>query len=137
MKTFRSDISNTEFPVSEKISAKTIRHSVLSLIQKDYPQFSHENYLSRSELNNYREKAISDYLVEEIGELSELEKTVLTSLTRNKTLTDKIEIEEKQILTFGQRVADKVATFGGSWTFIISFGVYFYLDFHQCILAYQ
>jgi uncharacterized membrane protein len=124
MKTFRSDISNTEFPVSEKISAKTIRHSILSMIQKDNPQFSHESYLSRSELNNYREKAISHYLVEEIGELSELEKTVLTSLTKNKTLTDKIEIEENQILTFGQRIADKVATFGGSWTFIISFGVF-------------
>jgi uncharacterized membrane protein len=26
-------------------------------------------------------------------------------------------------LTFGQRVADKIAAFGGSWTFIISFGV--------------
>src|SRR5229473_1456935 len=31
------------------------------------------------------------------------------------------EIEER--LTFGQRIADKVATFGGSWTFILSFGV--------------
>lgn len=26
-------------------------------------------------------------------------------------------------LTFGQRIADKIAEFGGSWTFIISFGV--------------
>ncbi|MCB0445112.1 MAG: DUF1003 domain-containing protein, partial [Gelidibacter sp.] len=29
--------------------------------------------------------------------------------------------------TLGQRVADKVATFGGSWTFIISFGVFLIL----------
>jgi hypothetical protein len=34
MKTFRSDISTKEFPISEKVSAKTIRHSILSLIQK-------------------------------------------------------------------------------------------------------
>ncbi len=27
----------------------------------------------------------------------------------------------KETLTFGQRAADKIATFGGSWTFIISF----------------
>jgi len=27
----------------------------------------------------------------------------------------------KENLTFGQRAADKIATFGGSWTFIISF----------------
>ena len=124
MKTFRSDISNKEFPISEKISAKTIRHSILDLIQKDFPQFSHESYISRGELNIYREKAISDYLVKEVGELSELEKTVLSSVNNNNTLTDKIEGDESQLLTTGQRIADKVATFGGSWTFIISFGVF-------------
>jgi len=128
MKTFRSDLSNTEFPVSEKVSATTIRHSILNLIQKDNPQFSHEGFLSKSELNNYREKAISDYMVKEIGELTELEKTVLTSLTNNTTLTDKIDdSDEIQTLTTGQRVADKVASFGGSWTFIISFGVFIFI----------
>ncbi len=127
METFRSDISNIDFPISEKVSATTIRHSILNLIQKDNPQFSHESYLALSELNNYREKAISDYLVKEIGELTELEKTVLTSVTNNNTLTDKIDIDEKQILTPGQRIADKVASFGGSWTFIISFGVFIFI----------
>ena len=124
MKTFRSDISYKEFPVSEKVSAKTIRHSILDLIQKDFPQFSHESFISRDELNIYREKAISDYLVKEVGELNELEKTVLSSVNNNNTLTDKIEGDENQRLTTGQRIADKVATFGGSWTFIISFGVF-------------
>jgi len=124
MKTFRSDVSNKEFPISERISAKTIRHSILDLIQKDNPQFSHESYLSLGELNKYREKAISDYMVKEVGELSDLEKTVLTSIKGNTTLTDKIEGEEGQSLAIGQRIADKVALFGGSWTFIISFGVF-------------
>jgi uncharacterized membrane protein len=124
MKTFRSDISNLEFPISEKVSAKTIRHSILSIIQNDHPEFSHESNLSLSELKVYREKAISDYLVKEIGELSDLEKTVLTSLTNNTTLTDKIDGEGQQIRTVGERIADKVASFGGSWTFIISFGVF-------------
>jgi uncharacterized membrane protein len=125
MKTFSSDLSNIEFPVSEKVSAKTIRHSILDLIQKDNPQFSHESFLSKSELNNYREKALSEYMVKEIGELTELEKTVLASLRNNTTLTDKIDDgDENQTLTTGQRVADKVASFGGSWKFIISFGVF-------------
>jgi uncharacterized membrane protein len=30
-------------------------------------------------------------------------------------------IEEEE--TFGERIADRVASFGGSWTFIVSFGV--------------
>ena len=124
MSTFRSDISKIEYPVTEKVSARTIRHSVLNLIQKDHPHFTHDSSLSQSELSLYREKAISDYLVKELGELSELDKTVLDSLTGNTILTDKLDGESQQALTFGQRIADKVASFGGSWTFIISFGVF-------------
>lgn len=124
MSTFRSDISKIEYPVTEKVSARTIRHSVLNLIQKDHPHFTHDGFLSQSELSLYREKAISDYLVKELGELSELDKTVLDSLTGNTILTDKLDGESQQVLTFGQRIADKVASFGGSWTFIISFGVF-------------
>jgi uncharacterized membrane protein len=30
--------------------------------------------------------------------------------------------EEEELLTFGERIADRVAAFGGSWTFIITFG---------------
>jgi len=124
MKTFHSDISNKEYPISERVSAKTIRHSILDLIEKDYPQFSHDSYLSLNELNIYREKAVNGYLAKEIGELTELEKTVLNSLNKNSTLTDKLDTEEKQILSTGQKIADRVASFGGSWTFIISFGVF-------------
>ncbi|MFA7044297.1 MAG: DUF1003 domain-containing protein [Bacteroidales bacterium] len=94
------------------------------MIQKENPQFSHESHLSFSELNKYRGKAISDYMVKEMGALSELEKTVLAAIKGNSTITDKIEGEEGQSLTIGQRIADKVALFGGSWTFIISFGVF-------------
>ncbi|MCE5320762.1 MAG: DUF1003 domain-containing protein [Bacteroidales bacterium] len=124
MATFISDLSKKEFPVSEKISAKTVRHSILNLIQKENPQFSHDSFLSRGELDVYREKSISEYLIKETGELSELEKTVLSSVTGNSTLTDKIDSDDLQKLSFGQKIADKVASFGGSWTFIISFLVF-------------
>jgi uncharacterized membrane protein len=125
MKTFTSDLTGKEFPISDRVSAKTIRHSLLELIQKEHPDFSHSNYLSLSELNLFREKYITDYLLKDIRELTGLEKTLLTtSLATNTTLTDKMDGDEQQSLSFGQRIADKVATFGGSWTFIISFGVF-------------
>jgi Predicted membrane protein len=124
MTTFRSDLSNIEFPISEKVSAKTIRHSILHLIQKDNPKFTHDSNLSLSELNVYRGRVISDYLIKEVGELSELEKMVLTSVTSNSTLTDKLDGDEQKPLTAGQLIADKVASFGGSWTFIISFSLF-------------
>jgi len=123
MKTFRSDISGKEFPVAEKISGKSVRQSLMSLIQTDHPQFTTDKNLSVTELNTYREKYISEYLVKQVGELTELEQTVMTSLTDRTTLSDKLDGDETQTYTFGQRIADKVASFGGSWTFIITFGV--------------
>jgi uncharacterized membrane protein len=127
MDTFRSDLSKNVFPIKERVSAKLIRHSVLDLIKKDNPEFSENNFLSISELNEYRKKYISDYLLNEIGELSELEKRVLGALTDKTTITDKLEDDEESKLTFGQRIADKVATFGGSWKFISMFGVFLLL----------
>jgi uncharacterized membrane protein len=124
MNSFISDISNQEFPNNERVSGKTLRISILNLIQADYPQFTKESYLSLGELNKYREKYISEFLSGQIGELSELEKTVLDSITNQTTLSDKIDGDESKKLTFGQRIADKVAGFGGSWTFIISFGLF-------------
>lgn len=124
MKTFKSDLSKKEFPIAEKVAAQTVRHSLLNYIQKDNPDFSHDKSLAITELNFYREKYISDYLVQEMGELNHLEKTVLSSLTEETLLTDKIEAEEGQTFTLGQRVADKVASFGGSWNFIIMFGAF-------------
>jgi uncharacterized membrane protein len=121
METFISDLSQQQFPESERVSAKTIRHSILHLMQKDNPGINHNSFVSVSELNRYRERYITDFLTREVGELNELEKTVLDSISKNSTLTDKLDGDEKQSSTLGQRVADKVATFGGSWTFIISF----------------
>lgn len=43
----------------------------------------------------------------------------------DKEIQSLVEFDDKsEVRTFGQRVADKVATFGGSWTFIISFMVF-------------
>jgi uncharacterized membrane protein len=42
-------------------------------------------------------------------------------LLRNQ-VSRNLNVEEDERMTFGERIADKVASFGGSWTFIITFG---------------
>ncbi|MDD5185994.1 MAG: DUF1003 domain-containing protein [Paludibacter sp.] len=127
METFKSDFSNKKFPVSEKISGKMVRQSILEIIQKEKPEFTKNSYLSDSELNTFRQKYVEVFLTKQIGELTSLERTVLDSLKDKTTLTDKIDDEDLQDITIGQRIADKVAIFGGSWTFIISFGVFLFI----------
>jgi uncharacterized membrane protein len=121
-KTFISDLSKKVFAVNERVSAASLGSSIFSTIQKEHPEFSPSSFLSLSELNVYREKYIADYLVKEIGELSELENTVISALKEKDTITDKVEERDSDNLTMGQFLADKVARFGGSWRFIIAFG---------------
>jgi uncharacterized membrane protein len=122
MKTFISDLSQKEYPILEMVIGSSIRHSVLGLIQQDFPDFGETSKCSMSELNEYREKYITYTLQTEIGDLTQLEHTVLKTMSKNTTISGKGSKKEKD--TIGQKVADKVATFGGSWTFIISFIVF-------------
>jgi uncharacterized membrane protein len=123
---FVSALSKTEFPESEKVHGGAIREPILELIQKDYPEFTSEQDISVGEMNLYREKYIAAYLSKEIGELSDLENTVMDSLNSEKLLVSNLA-DDTMDFTVGQKVADKVATFGGSWTFIITFGIFILL----------
>jgi uncharacterized membrane protein len=124
METFISDLSHNEFPISDRISGRMIRQSILNLIEKEDPEFAANNSLAISELNAYREKYIEEFFTNQLGELSASDKTVLDALKDNTILTDKLDGEEIQDMTYGQQIADKVADFGGSWTFIISFTLF-------------
>jgi len=120
VKTFVSDLSNKEYPLTDLVSGKTVRKSIFDQICRDHPQFSKDCNLAISELNVYRQKYIASFLAKEIGELSELEETVLGSMQSRQTLVDKLE-DTSEELTTGQKLADIVATFGGSWKFIVTF----------------
>lgn len=121
MKKFVSDLSKREFPLSEKISGRLIRQSIFSLMKSEHPDLTKNSVFSVSELKEYSEKYIANFLSKQVGELSELEQNVVRSMTDNTTIVNDEDDDDEQNTTLGQRVADKVAVFGGSWTFIILF----------------
>lgn len=53
--------------------------------------------------------------------LDDSERAVLEQVEQRKVLTTQLR-DHPEELTFGQRLADRVATFGGSWRFILIFG---------------
>ena len=120
MNTFRSDLSGKEFPENERVSAKNLRQSLFHFINKTHPNFSKSCFLSIEEMNDYREKYISEFLNKKLGNLTEVEKQVIQSVSKNTMISTEVE-EDEQEITFGQKLADKVAEFGGSWGFIIFF----------------
>lgn len=121
MKTFISDVSMKEFDTTEMIKAKSIRKSLFDFIANDVSNFSLNSKLSIDELNFYRQKYISEKLINEVGELNDLKVQVLESIKKSDLITNETQIDHNSKDTLGERIADKVADFGGSWTFILSF----------------
>lgn len=57
-------------------------------------------------------------------ELSQREKKVVERIARRLAVSRNLSREYEENRTFGQRLADRVAEIGGSWSFIIGFGVF-------------
>ena len=67
---------------------------------------------------------LNEMMKSEEIQLKALNALVEESLNEEKLLSHKLaELEMDDTEALGDRVADRVASFGGSWTFIISFGV--------------
>jgi len=60
----------------------------------------------------------------EESQLKKLNKIVHTAVEEEKLLSDKLSEFEDRNPSFTSRLADKVANFGGSWRFIISFALF-------------
>jgi uncharacterized membrane protein len=112
-------------PTSQLLPARVAHGGVLDLIAKDHPDWKNDGYICHACLNQYRTAYVQRLMEKDLGELDELEREVVKSLRDNALLSENLNEEYERTLTFGDRVADKVATFGGSWKFIIWFFVFF------------
>ncbi len=114
-------INKKEYLLEELVAFDAVRPQMRFLIKKDHPEFSTQHFISHEELNNYRKKYIEQLVKKETKDISKLESDVLNAIHLNQLLSENIEPDITSKLTVGQRAADKIAEFGGSWRFIIFF----------------
>jgi len=105
----------------ELIPLELIDTPLLEFIKEKFPECSEKGYICKIDLKNIRLQYVEEVLKKEKGELTNLESKVLESLKEQETIAQNINIEFDKQLTFGERLSDKLATFGGSWRFITIF----------------
>jgi uncharacterized membrane protein len=116
-----SHISKQEIQKGEDIKGQDIREGIFNFIKSDFPYFEKESFITIAELNQYRRLYLTSLITQEKGEIAVIDRDVMEAIKNNSILSENIQDEIEADLTFGQRLADKVAGFGGSWTFIITF----------------
>jgi uncharacterized membrane protein len=117
-------ICGKTFALRDLVPGTALRDVVAQQILHDYPDWSQEKFICRPDLNRYRGEYVHSLLESEKGELTSLENEVLSSLRNHETLSKNIDTEFEGEWTLGERLADRIATFGGSWIFLILFGLF-------------
>ncbi|AGT07428.1 membrane protein [Paracoccus aminophilus JCM 7686] len=115
-------VCHRDYPARLLTPDSDIRNSLTALIRKDVPDWNEDSAVCADCLLKYRQLYLTHVLADETGELGELESEVAEALRTGRLLTLQTapeDIEEEQ--TVGQNVADVVAEWGGSWTFILLF----------------
>jgi len=102
--------------------AELIRPSLLEFIKKKMPDLDSKAFICFEDLGDFRKDYVKEVLEEEIGELSALDHEVIQSLEQHEILSADISRQFERKLTFGEHLSDRIAEFGGSWKFLISFG---------------
>ena len=124
---FISDLSRKSYPLSQKVATSSISDSLLKYIQSIHPELTENSFISISELSAFRVQFISLKLKDQLGELSSMEKIVIDTIANGDQISNLALSQDNTPLSRGQKMADHVASFGGSWTFIISFGFFLFV----------
>ena len=117
-------ICGKTFVLRDLVPGIALRDALAQQICHEHPDWSQEEFICRPDLNRYRGEYVHSLLESEKGELTSLENEVLTSLRDHETLSKNVDTEFEGEWTLGERLADRIATFGGSWIFLILFGLF-------------
>ncbi len=116
-----SQLSKKEIEHGEDVRCRDIREGIFNLMKSDHPELKKEDHVSLSELNQYRRLYLTSLIVQEKGEIATIDKDVMEAIKNNSILSENIQDLKEPNPDLGQQLADKIAVFGGSWTFIIVF----------------
>jgi len=126
-KTVFCELTGLAIPAGLARQGFTIRPSIFKLIQEVAPKFNNDSWISNEDLKGFKLKYVESIISEEEDDKEEIRKFVAQSVANHDFLSinylDSVNNEEEK-RTFKETVADKVAEFGGSWSFIFVFFIF-------------
>jgi uncharacterized membrane protein len=120
-------ITGLTLPQRDLIRLDQLHPTLAERIRRDHPTLAPDAVVSRHETDRYRLAHVEELLREERGELTALDGEVARSLAEGELTTQNVEHDYEEKRTLGERLSDGLASFGGSWTFLIIFALLFAL----------
>ncbi len=108
----------------QHIALDMLRPTIAEMIRAEHPSIADRDLVPVSMVNSFRARHIEALLRDEAGSLSELDASVARSIAAEEIIVENVEADFDARRTFGDRAADMIARFGGSWTFLILFAAF-------------
>ena len=109
---------------SRAVAISQLRPQLIALLLKQFPQVKLVGFISESAYSKLVHDYVEEMMEKDKGELTRIEKEVLQSIKDSELLAKNVDQDYSRRLGFGERLADQIADFGGSWKFVISFLVF-------------
>lgn len=114
-------ISGKEYASDKTVPLSALDQNLQRYILANYNTVDKHSFIGEDQLISIKKDYLNGMLANELGELDALEREVVKSISENKILSEHVDEAYEETFTFGERVADRIAEFGGSWKFIIFF----------------
>ena len=117
-------VCGQNYPIRNLTPIGAVRKAITEEISHDFPEWSSTSYICQADLSKYRMKYVHSSLKSEKGEVTGLEDELIKSMQAHELITKNVDTTLDQQWTFGERLADRIATFGGSWYFLSLFAIF-------------
>lgn len=117
-------IDHQLYPMVEGVFLSELDVRLRGIIKQEHPELSDNDFISNKNLTHYR-MLFLDEMIDKANRKNDFVRESVYDVAKGKNYTA-LDVQDQldKKITFGQRIADDVARFGGSWTFIISFIVF-------------
>lgn len=103
-----------------------LRQEIFDLLIKDHPQISEDGEICHDDLDSYF-GIWAGLELEKSKQSSNVRRVIVDSFKSDTLISRNAFLDNEKNLSFGDRLADDITSFGGSWSFIIYFGIFIFV----------
>jgi uncharacterized membrane protein len=116
-------VCGRSFPRRDVVCGDQIRRQIRELMRQHVPGWDGSGCVCEDDLGEFRRRYVEAIVRRERKSIDRLEQEVIDTIHRSDFVADDPTRAYDERATFGQRAADAMASFGGSWAFIGVFAV--------------
>ncbi|MBP2099344.1 DUF1003 domain-containing protein [Enterococcus rivorum] len=105
----------------DEIQIKDAEEEISKFILSQHPELTEDSKITFQELLDYRLKYIEIMISKDSDKMEILNRSIVDDIKKKETVSNDLNETMEKNLTFGQKSADAIAKFGGSWPFIFIF----------------